>query len=93
MSEKNSEEEVIIENPPQDLLCGNVMNCELQALQLKKLGRRAKDELAHQKKLIELKHEFLPNPLGKTVQQPSSGTGTQPQTCDNNTRRSLSSTP
>jgi hypothetical protein len=78
MSEENSEEEVIKENPLQDLLCGNVMNCELQTLQLKKLGRRAKDELAHQKKLIELKHEFLPNPLGKTVQQPSSGTGTQP---------------
>jgi hypothetical protein len=93
MSEENSEEEVFIENGPQDLLRGNVMNSELQTLQLKKLARMAKDELAHQKKLIELKHEFLPNPLGKTVEQPSPGTGTQTQTIGNNARLSVSSTP
>jgi hypothetical protein len=93
MSEENSEEEVFIENDPQDLLRGNVMNSELQTLQLKKLPTMAKDELAHQKKLRELKHEFLPNPLGKTVEQPSSGTGTQTQAVGNNARLSVSSTP
>lgn len=92
MSEENSEEELFIENGPQDLLRGNEMNSELQTLQLKKLARMAKDELTHQKKIMELKHEFLPNPLGKTVEQPSSGTGTQTQAVDNNARRSISST-
>ena len=93
MSEESYEEEVIIEAIPTDKLRRNVMACTMQSVQLKKLGRRAHDELAHQKKLIQLKHELLPNPLGKTIEQPSPGTGIQPSQPNNNTKRSLSGTP